>query len=283
MGISAVVLTKNSEETLTDCLEAVAHNGPDEIVVVDSYSTDSTLDIARKYTNKIYHDEGKGICYARQMGAETATQEYIFYVDSDVVLPPGTMGAMLDELRNNGYGAMTARSIQVGGTGYRAWAARRYQNVVRPGRPGEQKATIAMKATIMPREFVLKYKFDTSTPSFDDGSICQRLIANGHKIAVSSAFIYHHHAIGGKNRGAYWTGVAAAEALLKYRKSPSLIMRYAILRGLGSPIHGMALSLAKGELGVAPLFARVFVLMTIGFTSKLLSEFRSALKLMWIR
>jgi len=278
LGISVIILTKNSESTIRECLESVNLNHPDEIIVIDGGSSDKTLSIVREYTERIHFDEEHGICHARQLGANIATQEYIFYVDSDVVLPPGTMETIFTEMKSNGYGAITARSVQVGGTGYLSWAARRYHNNVHSVRPGEKKATIPMKATILPRKFVLKYQFDASTPSFDDGSICQKLIANGHRIAVSSAYIYHNHAIGGKNRGSYWTGVAAAESLLKYWKYPSLLIRYPILRGLGSPIYGILLSLAKMELRVIPMFIRVIFLMTIGFTSSLINRLWSVLK-----
>lgn len=122
MGISAVILTKNSEATIRDCLELVSQNNPQEIIVVDGYSSDKTTDIVKEYTDRIYFDEGKGICYARQLGAEVATEEYIFYVDSDVVLPPNIMETILTQLKMKGYGAITAQTILRGGSSYPTWA-----------------------------------------------------------------------------------------------------------------------------------------------------------------
>jgi len=276
MGISVIVLTRNSEATIRDCLESVSQNKPQEIIVVDGYSSDKTMDIVKEYTDKIYFDEGKGICYARQLGAELATEEYIFYVDSDVLLPPNTLETMLAELKMKGYSAMAARTIFSGGRGYLKWAFTRYRTVINPERPGEKKATIPMKATILPRELVLKYKFDISTPSLDDISISYKLITNGYKIGISSAYIHHNHPPEG--RGSYWCGIAAAESFLKFKKSPALLIRYTLLRGLGAPIQGLVLSIAKGDLRLVPFFMYSFLKLAGGFISKLFSALLGALR-----
>ena len=84
LPISVIIIAKNAERTIEECLSAVKKSNPAEIIVVDGNSTDRTVEIARRYTEHIYPDEGKGIGYARQLGAEMASQEYIAYVDSDV-------------------------------------------------------------------------------------------------------------------------------------------------------------------------------------------------------
>lgn len=50
--LSVVVLTKNEEARIASCLESVKWMG--EIVVVDDYSSDRTIEIASKYTDKIF-------------------------------------------------------------------------------------------------------------------------------------------------------------------------------------------------------------------------------------
>jgi len=278
MGVSVVILTKNSESTIWECLGSVSLNKPDEIIIVDGNSGDGTLDIVREYTNKVYYDEGKGLCYARQLSAEMASEEYVCYVDSDVILEPDTIQALLAELRQNGYGALTARTLIRGGTGYFGWAARRYKNDINPDIPGVKKATIPMRATLIPRELVLKFGFDLSTPSRDDSSISQNLIENGYKIAVSESHVYHIYGADRKHRGAYWVGVALAETFLKHKKSPGLVVKYTFLAGLCSPFMGMVLSVSKGELRLIPSFIYIFSVQATGFTSKLLDVFLGKLK-----
>ncbi|MEO0137825.1 MAG: glycosyltransferase family 2 protein [candidate division WOR-3 bacterium] len=53
LPISVVILTYNEVKNIEECLKSV-YGWVEEIFIVDSYSTDKTLDIARKYTDKIY-------------------------------------------------------------------------------------------------------------------------------------------------------------------------------------------------------------------------------------
>jgi len=56
LPVSVVVISKNSGQTIGECLESVARNRPSEVIVVDGGSTDSTLEIAARYRERIIHD-----------------------------------------------------------------------------------------------------------------------------------------------------------------------------------------------------------------------------------
>ncbi|NLH39966.1 MAG: glycosyltransferase family 2 protein [Elusimicrobia bacterium] len=58
LPISVIILTYNEEKNIEACLKSV-YDWVDEIFIVDSYSTDKTLEIAKKYTDKIYQHEFK--------------------------------------------------------------------------------------------------------------------------------------------------------------------------------------------------------------------------------
>jgi len=94
--ISVVVLTKNSEKLLEDCLKSIVKNKPSEIIIIDGGSTDRTLEISKKYTNQIYHDV-RGVGLGRQLGAEKVNKDLIAYVDSDIILPEDFFHRMLLE------------------------------------------------------------------------------------------------------------------------------------------------------------------------------------------
>jgi glycosyltransferase involved in cell wall biosynthesis len=83
--VSAVVLTFNNENTIAACLESVKWAG--EIVVVDSLSTDKTLDICRRYTDRIWQAPWQG--YARQwnFAIDKAEKDWILIVASDEEIP----------------------------------------------------------------------------------------------------------------------------------------------------------------------------------------------------
>lgn len=86
MSISVVINTFNSEKTLHQCLEAVKEF--EEIVICDMYSTDSTLSIAKEYNCKIVMHEFCGIVEpARSFAINAATNEWVFVIDSDEVVP----------------------------------------------------------------------------------------------------------------------------------------------------------------------------------------------------
>ena len=64
--VSAVLICQNEEHQIDRCLGSV--DWADEIVVVDSFSADRTVEFARKYTDKVYQHEFPGS--SRQPGAE---------------------------------------------------------------------------------------------------------------------------------------------------------------------------------------------------------------------
>lgn len=86
--VSFCIPTKNNEATIGRCLESITNQDyPNiEIVIVDGCSADKTLEIARKYTDKIYFDEGP-LGSARQTSIERATGEILALVDSDIIIP----------------------------------------------------------------------------------------------------------------------------------------------------------------------------------------------------
>ena len=82
MKLSAVILTLNEEKVIKDCLESVC-KWVDEIVVVDSCSTDRTKEIAKKYTEKIFTYKLASFAKQREFGADKAGGDWILYLDAD--------------------------------------------------------------------------------------------------------------------------------------------------------------------------------------------------------
>ena len=89
--ISFVIPALNEEKTIEDTLKSLnAFSGEKEIIISDGRSRDRTIEIVKKYTNKIvvYNGEKKQkISQARNDGAKLATGEYVIFVDADVIIP----------------------------------------------------------------------------------------------------------------------------------------------------------------------------------------------------
>src|SRR5699024_4294475 len=84
--ISLCMIVKNEEDVLGRCLDSI-YDLVDEINIVDTGSTDRTVDIAKKYTNRVYFFKWTGkFKDARNESFKYATKDYIFYMDADDVL-----------------------------------------------------------------------------------------------------------------------------------------------------------------------------------------------------
>ena len=80
--LSAVMIVKNEEELLGRCLDTL--KGIDSIIITDTGSTDSTKEIAAKYTDKIYDFPWiDSFCKARNFANSKATGEWILTIDAD--------------------------------------------------------------------------------------------------------------------------------------------------------------------------------------------------------
>lgn len=81
MRISATIIVRNEEANIADVCQTVSW--ADEIVVVDSDSTDRTIEIAKKYTDKIFNREFKGYKDKHEFADAQATCDWIFWIDAD--------------------------------------------------------------------------------------------------------------------------------------------------------------------------------------------------------
>ncbi len=89
MTISLCMIVKNEQAVLERCLQSV-RGAVDEIIIVDTGSTDGTEKIARRYTDKVYFFPlAAEFSEARNFAFSKATREYCMWMDADDVLEPG--------------------------------------------------------------------------------------------------------------------------------------------------------------------------------------------------
>ena len=85
--LSVVVITRNEEESLRACLESAAF--ADEILVVDSYSTDGTIDLARECGARVLQHEFVNFSQQKNWAVSQAAHEWILVLDADERVTPG--------------------------------------------------------------------------------------------------------------------------------------------------------------------------------------------------
>ena len=79
--LSVVVLTKNEQDNIADCLDSV--KWADEIIVVDDESTDRTVEIAQRYTDKIFHRKMDVEGRHRNWAYAQARNSWVLSLDAD--------------------------------------------------------------------------------------------------------------------------------------------------------------------------------------------------------
>lgn len=86
MKISAAIIVFNEEENIADVCETVSW--ADEIVIVDSDSTDKTVEIARRFTDKIFNREFRGYKDKHEFADSKTSGDWIFWIDADERVTP---------------------------------------------------------------------------------------------------------------------------------------------------------------------------------------------------
>jgi glycosyltransferase involved in cell wall biosynthesis len=84
-SLSVTIITLNEADRIERCLESVKDLA-DEIIVFDSGSTDNTLDIVRRYTNKIWETDWPGYGKQKQRALEQASCDWVLAIDADEAL-----------------------------------------------------------------------------------------------------------------------------------------------------------------------------------------------------
>jgi glycosyltransferase involved in cell wall biosynthesis len=92
IAVSVTVRTYNEESNIRECLESVAW--ADEIIVVDSESSDATVEIAREYTDKVIVRPWAGHIATSQFATDQAKNLWVFSIDADERVSP----ALRDEI-----------------------------------------------------------------------------------------------------------------------------------------------------------------------------------------
>ena len=98
--LSAVIITRNEEKNIARCIDSLARVS-DEIIVLDSYSTDNTIAIAKNKGAIIKQNVFCGYIEQKNKALQFATNNFVLSLDADEVLSEKLVATILSEKMNN--------------------------------------------------------------------------------------------------------------------------------------------------------------------------------------
>lgn len=113
--VSVIIPVYNRETVIEECINSVLSQSYQdfEIIIVDDGSTDNTVKICKQIEEKdtrikFHCSEHGGVCVARNTAIEKSTGEFLFFLDSDDVIHPSLLAALVNGM--NGSDALIAGS-----------------------------------------------------------------------------------------------------------------------------------------------------------------------------
>ncbi len=97
-ALSAVIITRNEALNIRDCLQSVSW--ADEIIVVDSGSTDGTVTIAREFTPHVYQHDWPGFGAQKNRALGYASKGWVLSLDADERVTPELRSQILGAMEN---------------------------------------------------------------------------------------------------------------------------------------------------------------------------------------
>ncbi|GEA51313.1 glycosyl transferase [Vibrio inusitatus NBRC 102082] len=99
-SLSVTIITKNEEDRIESALQSVEHIAT-EIIVLDSGSTDRTVEIAKKYTDLVFETDWPGYGKQKQRALDLAKCEWVLSLDADEVLDNALSSSIIEALNTN--------------------------------------------------------------------------------------------------------------------------------------------------------------------------------------
>ncbi|MDH5717484.1 MAG: glycosyltransferase family 2 protein [Spirochaetia bacterium] len=108
--LSVIIITKNEEINIKRCLESV--KWANEIIVIDSHSTDKTVSICKNFTTKVYSKNWPGFGIQKNRALSLCTNDWILSIDADEVIPKPLQEEIINVIsKNNSYDGYYIRRI----------------------------------------------------------------------------------------------------------------------------------------------------------------------------
>jgi len=188
--ISAVIPTFMEEQYIATLLSKLAKiEPPIEIVVVDSVSQDKTIEIAKRFAEKVYQIRERGIAKARNYGANHASGSLLVFLDADIKLPMNFAEKLHETFKDGKVVGATCHIMPEHGTLVEKVFFKFYNILIQVTAKFKPHARGEF-FTVRKREFMQVGGFDESLPCLEDHDLAHRLSRLGKFVFISDLTVY---------------------------------------------------------------------------------------------
>lgn len=219
MRISVIIITRNTEEFMTDCLDSLVSQSrkPDELIIVDAESTDKTHKIVKKFAKENdfikLHVAALHKGESRNYGVKQATGDIVAFVDADTIINSLWVEELLKAFQDPKVHAVAGKEVRLGYHGFaglkRVPLKHKGYDVTYPS------VNIAYRKEV----FEAVQGFDPWFKEAEDVDMNFRVVDAGyHLIYWEKAIVYHRvrSSFGGFMKQAFWYGFGRKELTLRH-------------------------------------------------------------------
>jgi glycosyltransferase involved in cell wall biosynthesis len=196
--VSVIIPTRNSAKTLSKCLQSLCLQTfkPIEIVIVDAFSSDKTLEIAKGYSTKVLQEKGFQ-SKARNIGVQNSKGKFLLFLDSDQALSKTVIEECIKICQNNAAGMVRVPEVFVGNSFWSNCSAvwrNSYDKV--EAQYGKRLGLVHGKPRFFIRADLEKVGlFDESLLWGEDYDLHERLKRQGVRETVCVSVLYHFETV----------------------------------------------------------------------------------------
>lgn len=225
LKISVVIPVYNEEENLCKCLEAVYQSKypPSEVIVVDDCSTDNSVAVAERFACRVVKmKENHGAARAKNLGAEEASGDVIFFTDADIQLQDDTLSLIVEDFADpqmSGVVGLLGKDVRYKNfcSDYKnLWMHYTYIKL-----PAYSGTFYTSAAAIRRNVFEESGGFDENyhgASVTEDAEFGQRLLTAGHKIYMDKRMsVRHlkHYCLAGLLKTDFWRACGLTKTMLR--------------------------------------------------------------------
>jgi GT2 family glycosyltransferase len=289
--ISVVIPVYNAEATLAECLTRVLQSSFEsfEVVLVDDGSTDRSRAIAQSFPVRIVPSPGRvGPARARNIGAEAAVGEVLFFIDSDVMLRPDSLARLADAFEDRTVDALCGvQSAEMRHNDLVSQYKNLWMRWTYLRQTGDVPLFYTTAAAIRRAAFVRVGGFDEryETPNVEDTAFGQRLVRMGMSVRIHRALEVEHvkrYSLWGLLRTDFMRAVSLTRLKLRHPgdlgdNNTSVPTSYIASVGvLGVAVLALVVGTALGAAGPALVGMGSFLGLAIALNAEFLTAIRAS-------